>query len=132
MNIKKLKDCIQSAHINFLFGSGLSRPYLSTLGKIETFMALASMHPNKDERKLIIASLYAYKLTEDDKYLEIYKKANDWTFEHFVDPLYPEWYGYLHRDGTVAQPAKGNLFKGPFHIPRMLVLCHLLCNNIIS
>lgn len=80
----------------------------------------------------IIASLYAYKLTEDDKYLEIYKKANDWTFEHFVDPLYPEWYGYLHRDGTVAQPAKGNLFKGPFHIPRMLVLCHLLCNNIIS
>ena len=27
----------------------------------------------------------------------------------------------LHRDGTVAQPAKGNIFKGPFHIPRMLV-----------
>ena len=26
-----------------------------------------------------------------------------------------------HRDGTVAQPAKGNIFKGPFHIPRMLV-----------
>ena len=24
------------------------------------------------------------------------------------------------RDGTVAQPAKGNLFKGPFHIPRMM------------
>ena len=23
-------------------------------------------------------------------------------------------------DGTVAQPAKGNLFKGPFHIPRMM------------
>ena len=21
---------------------------------------------------------------------------------------------------TVAQPAKGNLFKGPFHIPRMM------------
>ena len=34
--------------------------------------------------------------------------------------------------GSVAQPAKGNLFKGPFHIPRMLVLSHILCNNIIS
>jgi len=31
--------------------------------------------------------------------------------------------GYLHRDGMVAQPAKGNIFKGPFHIPRMLVRC---------
>ena len=59
MNIKKLKDCIQSAHINFLFGSGLSRPYLSTLGQIETYMALAAKHTDEDERKLIIASLYA-------------------------------------------------------------------------
>lgn len=80
----------------------------------------------------IIAALYAYKLTGDEKYLDIYKKVNDWTFEHLVDPEYPEWFGYLHRDGSVAQPAKGNLFKGPFHIPRMLVLSHILCNNIIS
>lgn len=80
----------------------------------------------------IIAALYAYKLTGDEKYLDIYKKVNDWAFEHLVDPEYPEWFGYLHRDGSVAQPAKGNLFKGPFHIPRMLVLSHILCNNIIS
>ena len=64
-------------------------------------------------------------------YLDIYKKSNDWAFKHLVDPDYPEWFGYLHRDGSVAQPAKGNLFKGPFHIPRMLVLCHLLSNQII-
>ena len=31
-----------------------------------------------------------------------------------------------------AAEAAGNLFKGPFHIPRMLVLSHILCNNIIS
>jgi len=29
-----------------------------------------------------------------------------------------EWFGYLHRDETVAQTAKGNLFTGPFHFPR--------------
>jgi len=79
----------------------------------------------------IIASLYAYKMSGDEKYLDIYKKVNDWAFGHLVDPDYPEWFGYLHRDGSVAQPAKGNLFKGPFHIPRMLVLCHLLCNQIL-
>ena len=45
---------------------------------------------------------------------------------HLPDPEYPEWFGYLHRDGSVAQPAKGNIFKGPFHIPRMLIKSHQL------
>ena len=80
----------------------------------------------------IIASLYAYKLTGDDKYLEIHRKANDWAFKHFADKEYGEWYGYLHRDGTVAQPAKGNIFKGPFHVPRMLIKASLLCDEILK
>ena len=80
----------------------------------------------------IIASLYAYKLTGDEKYLEIHRKANDWAFEHFADKEYGEWYGYLHRDGTVAQPAKGNIFKGPFHVPRMLIKASLLCDEILK
>jgi N-acylglucosamine 2-epimerase len=46
------------------------------------------------------------------------------------DRKYGEWYGYLHRDGTVAQPAKGNLFKGPFHIPRMMAKSIELAANI--
>ena len=80
----------------------------------------------------VIASLYAYKVSGDDRYLEIHRKANDWIREHLVDPDYPEWFGYLHRDGTVAQPAKGNLFKGPFHIPRMLTLSYILCKEILE
>ena len=43
-----------------------------------------------------------------------------------------EWYGYLHRDGTVAQPAKGNLFKGPFHIPRMMLKAAALYDEILD
>ena len=69
----------------------------------------------------IIATAYAYKLTGDKKYEKWHKLISDWTWAHLKDKKYPEWYGYLHRDGTVAQPAKGNIFKGPFHIPRMLV-----------
>lgn len=68
----------------------------------------------------ILASLYAFNATHDEKYLEMHKLAFDWTFEKFPDREYGEWYGYLHRDGTVAQPAKGNMFKGPFHVPRMM------------
>ncbi|MDD7559140.1 MAG: AGE family epimerase/isomerase [Porphyromonas sp.] len=78
----------------------------------------------------IIANLYAYKLSGDEKYLGRYRLAHDWAWAHLVDREYPEWYGYLHRDGSVAQPAKGNLFKGPFHIPRMLAKSALLIDEI--
>ncbi|MCH5242110.1 MAG: AGE family epimerase/isomerase [Muribaculaceae bacterium] len=80
----------------------------------------------------IIASLLAFEATNDDKYLEMHEKVNDWTYSHFPDKLFPEWYGYLHRDGTVAQPAKGNLFKGPFHIPRMMIKSQLLIEDILE
>ena len=79
----------------------------------------------------VIAALYAYKVTRDEYYLDIWQQAQDWMVEHFKDPDYGEWFGYLHRDGTVAQPAKGNLFKGPFHIPRMLIKARLLCQEIL-
>ena len=80
----------------------------------------------------IIACLYAYKLTGDEKYLERHRMISEWTYAHFPDHEYGEWYGYLHRDGSVAQPAKGNIFKGPFHVPRMMIRSHLLCNEILA
>jgi N-acylglucosamine 2-epimerase len=80
----------------------------------------------------IIANLKAYCATGDGKWFERFKLAADWAWAHLKDAEYPEWYGYLHRDGTVAQPAKGNLFKGPFHLPRMLIICGKLCNEIIA
>ena len=80
----------------------------------------------------IIASLYAYLATGDEKYLYRHERISEWTYAHFPDPEYGEWYGYLHRDGTVAQPAKGNLFKGPFHIPRMMIKSYMLCQEILK
>lgn len=44
------------------------------------------------------------------------------VFARFPDAVHGEWFGYLHRDGRVSQTAKGNLFKGPFHLPRMLLI----------
>ena len=80
----------------------------------------------------IIASLYAYLGTGDEKYLYRHERISEWTYAHFPDSEYGEWYGYLHRDGTVAQPAKGNLFKGPFHIPRMMIKSYMLCQEILK
>uniref|UniRef100_UPI004026D116 AGE family epimerase/isomerase n=1 Tax=Prevotella sp. TaxID=59823 RepID=UPI004026D116 len=80
----------------------------------------------------IIVSLYAYLGTGDEKYLYRHERISEWTYAHFPDAEYGEWYGYLHRDGTVAQPAKGNLYKGPFHIPRMMIKGYMLCQEILK
>lgn len=84
------------------------------------------------QTEAIIATLYAYKVTGDEKYLNMHRQISDWTYSHFPDYEYGEWYGYLHRDGSVAQPAKGNIFKGPFHIPRMMTKSYILCNEILK
>ncbi|MDO4930651.1 MAG: AGE family epimerase/isomerase [Bacteroidales bacterium] len=84
------------------------------------------------QTEAIIASLYAYKVTGDAAYLERHREISEWTYAHFPDHEFGEWYGYLHRDGSVAQPAKGNLFKGPFHIPRMMVKSYALCQDILN
>ncbi|QAR31028.1 N-acylglucosamine 2-epimerase [Ornithobacterium rhinotracheale] len=84
------------------------------------------------QTEAIIATLYAYLATGDEKYLQRHQQISEWTYKHFPDEKYGEWYGYLHRDGSVAQPAKGNIFKGPFHIPRMMIYGNLLCNEILK
>ena len=84
------------------------------------------------QTEAIIATLYAYEATGDAKYLDMHKQISDWTYAHFPDKEKGEWYGYLHRDGSVAQPAKGNIFKGPFHIPRMMIKGYMLCQELLK
>ena len=71
--------------------------------------------------EMLIAFLMAYKLTGDDKYIEKYQLVHDYSFTYFKDTVHGEWYGYLHRDGTPSTDLKGNIFKGPFHLPRCLL-----------
>ena len=67
----------------------------------------------------VIANLMAYSITHDEKYLECFHAVDKYISDRFIDREYGEWFGYFHRDGTLATALKGNLYKGPFHIPRM-------------
>jgi N-acylglucosamine 2-epimerase len=80
----------------------------------------------------IIATLLAWTLTGESRHADWHQAVHDWSFRHFPDPNHGEWFGYLHRDGSVAQRAKGNLFKGPFHLPRMLWYCSRLMEGSVS
>lgn len=53
MTLDKLKNIIQSSHINFLFGAGLSYPYLKTLGDIETWLTQCSDIKDEKVRLLV-------------------------------------------------------------------------------
>ena len=75
------------------------------------------------QNETIIATLLAYQLTGDSKYADWHRMIHDWTHSHFPDGEHGEWFGYLHRDGRISSTLKGNLWKGPFHMPRMQLVC---------
>jgi N-acylglucosamine 2-epimerase len=85
------------------------------------------------QNEAIIATLLAYTLTGEPRYATWHTLAHEWAHAHFPDTEHGEWYGYLHRDGRVSVPLKGNLWKGPFHLPRMqwygAALCAALQSN---
>lgn len=84
------------------------------------------------QNETIIATLLAYLVTKDEKYAMMHSKIHAYAYSHFHDKENGEWYGYLHRDGRIAQTAKGNLFKGPFHLPRQEWYCWSILNRAID
>ena len=81
----------------------------------------------------LIASLMIYRDTGDETYLDKFYQVLDYCKTYFADPGYGEWYGYLRRDGKPTQPAcKGSTFKGPFHVPRCLILLDQMMGQILD
>lgn len=68
----------------------------------------------------MIAFAKAYQHTGDIQYLNWYNKIHDYTWSHFRDEEFGEWFGYLNRRGEVLLDIKGGKWKGCFHIPRGL------------
>ena len=84
------------------------------------------------QNEAIIATLLAYSLTGEEKYAKCHTMIHEWAHKYFPDPEYGEWFGYLHRDGRLSVRLKGNLWKGPFHLPRMQWYCWQLLKEMKS
>lgn len=75
----------------------------------------------------LLATLYGYYLTRDQRFLDWFLRIDDWAWGHFPDRQYGEWYGYLNRQGEVVNSQKGGKWKCFFHLPRaLLIASHLL------
>lgn len=82
--------------------------------------------------EIMIASLMLYRDTGDEKYFQWFETVMDYVKQHFADPEYGEWYGYLRRDGRPTMPStKGSTFKGPFHLPRALIQCDQMLGQLL-
>ena len=68
----------------------------------------------------LISLIKGYQLTGSQACLGWFEKIHEYTWTHFKDPEYPEWWGYLNRRGEVLLDLKGGIWKGCFHIPRGL------------
>jgi N-acylglucosamine 2-epimerase len=71
----------------------------------------------------LISLLKGYHLTGSRDCIKWFEIIHDYTWKHFKDYEYPEWYGYLNRQGEVLLPLKGGKWKGCFHVPRGLYQC---------
>lgn len=80
----------------------------------------------------LISMLKGYQLTGNKDCLEWFNRVHDYTWAHFTDKDFPEWYGYLNRRGEVLLPLKGGKWKGCFHVPRGLMNCWIMLEELAS
>jgi N-acylglucosamine 2-epimerase len=69
------------------------------------------------------ATLLAWDVSGEARYLEWHRRIADWGFDHLHDTEAGEWFGYLDRRGEPTHLMKGGAYKGFFHLPRALLYC---------
>jgi len=126
---------LMSKAINILSWS-LERGWDTEFGGLFSFIDIEGRQPAQIEWDMkywwphceaLIATLMAFVSTKDRCWERWFEVIHDYTFSHFPDRVYGEWFGYLHRDGSIANTVKGNHYKVCFHIPRsMLKIIQLL------
>lgn len=72
----------------------------------------------------LVALAMGFSLTGRPECWDWYRRVHEWTWRHYPDPEYGEWFGYLNRRGEVLLNLKGGKWKGCFHLPRFLYRCH--------
>ena len=86
--------------------------------KLEAAMKLWWVHA-----EALCAFVLAYKVTGRRECWDWFVRIKEWTWQHFIDPEFGEWYGYLDEAGKPAFGLKGGKWKGMFHTPRALLFC---------
>lgn len=80
----------------------------------------------------LITMLKGYQLTGNAKCIEWFERVHNYVWTHFTDKEYPEWFGYLNRQGEFLLSLKGGKWKGCFHVPRGLFQCWQILEDLAA
>ncbi|MFV0418704.1 MAG: AGE family epimerase/isomerase [Dysgonomonas sp.] len=80
----------------------------------------------------LISLLKGYNQTKSKECLAWFEKIHEYVWTHFRDEEYPEWFGYLNREGKPLLSLKGGKWKGCFHVPRGLYQCWTTLEEIAN
>lgn len=69
----------------------------------------------------LVCMAKAWDLTGNEQAKHWFIKIHDYSWKHFRDEEYGEWFGYLNRRGEVLLNLKGGKWKGCFHVPRAML-----------
>ncbi len=71
----------------------------------------------------MVAHLQNIKLFGLKEDWDSFTEVTDYSFAHFSDKEFGEWFGYANRRGEITHRFKGGPYKGCFHVPRALFYC---------
>ena len=125
-----------------IFNWAINAGWDNEMGGLLYFVDALGMPPEAYEHDMklwwphnetLISSLMLYRDTGKQEYFDWFMKTLDYCKAHFADKEYGEWYGYLRREGKPTEPAcKGSTFKGPFHLPRMLIMTDVMLTELLG
>jgi len=81
------------------------------------------------ESLAVTSTVYAETQKEED--LQRFNGLSDWTYSHFFDRVYGEWYSELYRDGSIKLADKGTIWKAAYHVPRGIYLSMLAFEDLL-
>ncbi|MBQ4481005.1 MAG: AGE family epimerase/isomerase [Victivallales bacterium] len=106
----------------FYFMDALGKPHL----ELQADMKLWWVH-----NEAATTALLSYVISKDETFLQWFDKLDKYSFSHFADPQYGEWFGYLNRQGEPTHLLKGGKWKTFFHLPRYLMSVSDLLGELV-
>lgn len=97
-------------------------------GKEPVFWGKPTYKPWWVQVETLVATLYAYKHTEDEWFMDMHKKVNEYAFSHYPSGS-GDWYNWLDDNGKIGESAALPV-KDPFHLPRALIYLCDLCKKM--
>lgn len=76
------------------------------------------------QAEALIALGLSALLTENERHYDYFIRMHKYIEEFFHDKEYGEWYSYLNRDGIILSDRKGTVLKGPYHVPRCMLMTY--------